>query len=68
MITIEPGDGCDNTPERFEIDGFECPYCNGRGRHRVYVGKDEYDVACSRCSGSGRLKAVVRIDWKQDLG
>lgn len=42
-----------------------CPYCQGNGYHWM---EDEYQERykkeCPMCKGSGRLDAVVKVEWK----
>ena len=52
--------------ESLESRGYSCPYCQGNGFHWQ---EDEYQVLykkeCPICKGSGRLNAVVTIEWKE---
>ncbi|MBF1444571.1 MAG: hypothetical protein HXN53_02250 [Prevotella nigrescens] len=51
--------------ESLESRGHSCPYCQGNGFHWQ---EDEYQELykkeCPICKGSGRLNAVVTIEWK----
>ena len=52
--------------ESLESRGHSCPYCQGNGFHWQ---EDEYQERhkkeCPICKGSGRLNAVVTIEWKE---
>lgn len=51
--------------EQLKSTGHECNYCQGNG---YFWGVDEYGEpikeACPLCKGSGRLDAVVSIQWR----
>ena len=55
----------DNKPEKEELTGFDCPTCSGRGWHWNHE-RETTKEACSRCGGSGKLKAKVTILWESD--
>jgi DnaJ-class molecular chaperone len=43
---------------------FICPVCNGRKGFRYEKGRNLYEEkSCTHCKGSGKVKAVVTIDW-----
>ena len=47
--------------------GFICPSCNGSGGFQEEIGRDDYRwKTCPRCDGTGRMRAVVTVDWKAD--
>ena len=51
--------------ERFLSRGHVCTYCQGNGylwQEKVY--RERYKQECPVCKGSGRLDAVVTIEWK----
>ena len=70
MIEIEPSR---LTPggkmaEVMESKGHKCPYCQGNG----YFWKEDdcgepYKDKCSMCGGSGKLDAVVTVEWKASV-
>lgn len=62
-IEITPENGSDNGMERISMQGFDCPYCAGRGWHIQYEGKEEKQVDCPRCKGTGLLTAFVSVKW-----
>lgn len=51
--------------EQLKSTGHECNYCQSNG---YFWGVDEYGEpikeACPLCKGSGKLDAVVTIEWK----
>lgn len=52
--------------ESFVSVGHKCPCCAGNG---WYWGTDESGherekVACGICAGSGKLTAIVNVEWK----
>jgi hypothetical protein len=67
IIEIEPGR---MTPggrmtDHIESRGHQCPYCQGNGYHWQEDDWQERDKQeCLICKGSGRLDAVVTIEWK----
>ena len=67
MIEIAPGlmSPGGRMTDRIESRGHTCPYCQGNGYHWQ---EDEYRKAykqeCCVCKGSGRLDALVTIEWK----
>ena len=53
---------------RTTVEGFVCPSCMGKGYKILEIGHDEYeDVACDKCQGSGRLKALIEVAFVADL-
>lgn len=54
--------------ERMELGGFKCTYCHGNG---WFWGTDDYGERvkeeCPVCKGEKKLKAVVTIEWKEDV-
>ena len=53
--------------ERDVLTGFKCPSCSGRGWHWDYCGRESSQIACPRCSGSGKLRAGINIEWEADV-
>lgn len=55
-------------PREQEIfDGFTCGSCSGNGwRLEGASFRESKEVTCKTCKGSGRLKAVVTIEWQPD--
>ena len=56
--------GVGNMKETITSNGHSCGYCHGNGffwneQQREYVKKD-----CPVCNGSGKLDAVITIEWK----
>lgn len=53
--------------ESFTLRGFECNYCNGRGKFTQQVETNLIEEKpCECCHGTGRLKALVEIAWVSD--
>lgn len=50
--------------ERKEFHGYVCPSCNGGGG---FYDEQDHHTACHRCEGTGRLMAIVTIEWSADL-
>nr|DAY20412.1 MAG TPA: DnaJ-like protein [Caudoviricetes sp.] len=51
--------------ERFLSRGHVCSYCQGNGYHwQENCYRERYKQGCPVCKGSGRLDAVVTIEWK----
>ena len=48
-----------------ESRGHACSYCQGNGyfwQENVY--RERYKQECCICKGSGKLDAVIRVEWK----
>jgi hypothetical protein len=65
MIEIVPPE-YNNVPEESVFWGISCPKCSGSGNTMEWGIKENYKMACERCGGSGRLRALVRIAWEPD--
>jgi len=51
--------------EAIESKHFKCPYCQGNGyfwQENVY--RERYKQECCICKGSGKLDAVISIQWR----
>ena len=51
--------------EVLESRGPACSYCQGNGyfwQENVY--RERYKQECCICKGSGKLDAVIRVEWK----
>ena len=66
IIKITPSEfvGVGNMEETITSNGHLCGYCHGNGffwgeQLREYVKKN-----CPVCNGSGKLDAVITIEWK----
>jgi hypothetical protein len=64
IIEIQPPDYIDI--EKSEEYGLICPKCNGRGYVFDYGISDKKKIDCDRCHGTGRLKALITIQWEAD--
>jgi hypothetical protein len=67
---LPPITASDSKVEEFEVTGIRCEHCNGRGHFTVDSRDYKYDpeigevtLPCPFCADTGRLKAVVRIEW-----
>ena len=63
MLTLRAPHG-HITHERLVVHGLRCGYCQGNG---WFWGHDEIGESvkepCPICKGSGRLDAVVTVEW-----
>ena len=51
--------------ERVVSRGHSCPYCQGNGYlWQEDEWRERYKQECLICKGSGRLDAVVTVEWK----
>lgn len=53
--------------EREVFEGYPCGYCHSKG----YFSRDSEEgqwekYPCPKCGGTGKVKAVVTIDWQPD--
>ena len=62
-------------PERFMVEGFTCPDCNGNGWGWRQGGSNPdadrrgwAKVTCPRCGGTGEVEAEVTVSWKKQKG
>lgn len=50
---------------RIESRGHICPYCQGNGYHwQEDNWQERYKLKCPICEGSGKLDAVINVEWK----
>lgn len=53
--------------EREEFTGYACGYCHGNGWFPGIGEQNERTkIKCPKCGGTGKVKAVVTIDWQPD--
>ena len=67
IIEITPGlmSPGGSMKECFLSRGHVCTYCQGNGYHwQENCYRERYMQGCPVCKGSGRLDAVVTIEWK----
>ena len=67
IVEIEPGrmSPGGRMMERIESRGHRCPYCQGNGYHwQEDEWQERYKKECPICKGSGRLDAMITIEWK----
>ena len=51
--------------EVIESKHFKCPYCQGNGYHwQEDRYQEPYKKDCPVCQGSGKLDAVIKVEWK----
>lgn len=51
--------------DRIESHGHCCPYCEGNGYHwQEDDWRERYKKMCSICNGSGKLDAIITIEWR----
>ena len=55
-----------NGVENDTFNGFSCPACNGRGWNLDHAPRGSTKIDCTRCGGSGKLRAKVTIEWEAD--
>lgn len=68
MLVLEPPE-YGSMEEHFKMrHTCPCPRCNGNG---WYWSEDEYGESikkdCPNCDGSGRLRAIIDIEWESDV-
>ena len=67
MIEIAPGlmSPGSRMSETIESRGYNCPYCHGNGYHwQEDEWQECYKKECPICRGSGKLDAVITVEWK----
>ena len=67
MIEIVPGlmSPGGSMKECFLSCGHVCSYCQGNGYHwQENCYRERYKQGCPVCKGSGRLDAVINVEWK----
>ncbi|MGF0096950.1 hypothetical protein ACQRD6_01165 [Prevotella sp. SGI.027] len=67
IIEIEPGRMAPGgrMTDHIESRGHSCPYCQGNGYHwQEDEWQERYKKECPICKGSGRLDAMITIEWK----
>ena len=66
VITISPpmfiGEG--NQKESISSKGHRCSYCHGNGFFWGEEQRERVKVDCPVCKGSGKLDAVITIEWQ----
>ncbi|WP_334166670.1 hypothetical protein [Phocaeicola paurosaccharolyticus] len=57
-----------NNKERIVSKGHNCSYCNGRGWFwQTNTDGEEIKTNCRICNGTGKLNAVITIEWEPGL-
>lgn len=66
IIQITPPDyvGVGNLKEFITSSGHTCVYCHGNGFFWSEELWERVKIPCPVCSGSGKLDAVITIEWK----
>ena len=50
-----------------EFRGYSCGYCQGNGWFLdPEIIHERVKMACPKCGGTGKVKAVVTIEWQPD--
>lgn len=53
--------------EKKAVRNVECPSCHGTGGFKDGRShNDEHYTECSQCDGTGKVKAVITIEWTPD--
>jgi hypothetical protein len=52
--------------ERETFTGYSCGYCQGTGFFWTNTGRETIKIACEKCLGTGKVKAVCTIAWVSD--
>ena len=53
--------------DHIESRGHKCPCCQGNGYHwQEDEWQERYKKECPICKGSGRLDAVITVEWKAE--
>jgi DnaJ-class molecular chaperone len=66
MIQITPPAhvGVGNLKEIIKSSGHTCGYCHGNGFLWNEELRERVKIDCPVCNGSGKLDAVITIEWK----
>lgn len=66
MIQITPPAyvGVGNLKEIIKSNGHTCGYCHGNGFFWSEELRERVKTSCPVCNGSGKLDAVITVDWK----
>lgn len=66
IIKVTPpvfvGDG--NMKETITSNGHLCEYCHGNGFFWSEILRERVKTDCPVCKGSGKLNALITIEWK----
>lgn len=67
FIKITPSEfiGVGNMKETIISNGHSCRYCHGNGFFWGEQLRERVKKNCPVCNGSGKLDAVITIEWKQ---
>ena len=72
VITVSPPLFLKETgrKEQMRSEGHVCSHCHGNGYFWQLpdCGKDSVKEVCPVCGGSGRLDAVITIEWRPSGG
>lgn len=66
IIKITPSEfvGVGNMKETITSNGHSCGYCHGKGFFWGEQQRERVKINCPVCNGSGKLDAVITIEWK----
>lgn len=56
--------GVGNMKETITSNGHPCGYCHGNGFFWGEQQRERVKTNCPVCNGSGKLDAVITIEWK----
>lgn len=56
--------GVGNMKETIISNGHLCGYCHGNGFFWSEELRERVKTPCPVCNGSGKLDAVITVDWK----
>ncbi len=65
-IEVTPPEHSIVESERIVLMGFACPSCFGHGEFADYDAPEVKKRSCSKCGGTGHVKAVVKVSWEPD--
>lgn len=66
IIKVIPSEfiGAGNMKETIASNGHSCGYCHGNGFFWGEQQRERVKKNCPVCNGSGKLDAVITIEWK----
>ena len=66
IIKVTPSEfiGVGNMKETITCNGHLCEHCHGNGFFWGEQQRERVKIDCPVCNGSGKLDAVITIEWK----
>ena len=53
--------------EKKAVRNLECPTCHGTGGFKDGRGhNDDHYTECAQCDGTGKVKAIITVEWAPD--